>query len=116
MACSFSGPSRTSWQSAARRQCRKFGMNPEELNNLLAQIERLFNAGEWNAAELAVSRLIIIAPHEPRTWAFRGAINFHAGRIPEAELCFCTAIAANPRDATSWHHLSMALHAQSRLE
>jgi predicted O-linked N-acetylglucosamine transferase (SPINDLY family) len=74
----------------------------------------LFHAGKWEAAEQAIDALNAVA--DPRIWAYRGAIHLHTNRMPAAEQCFRQAIAANPHDATSWHHLSIALHCQGRLE
>jgi predicted O-linked N-acetylglucosamine transferase (SPINDLY family) len=91
-------------------------MTSEELNNLCAAIEQLFRAGDWHSAEKAVSQLISIASHEPRTWAYRGVLHLRAGRSHDAEQCFRKATASNPTDAASWHHLSIALHGQGLLQ
>jgi predicted O-linked N-acetylglucosamine transferase (SPINDLY family) len=89
-------------------------MTSVEPNRLFAEIEQLLAAGDWHAAEQAVDQLFHIAPNEPRTWAYRGALQLHAGQLQEAEQCFHEATALSPRDAASWHHLSMALHGQGR--
>jgi len=87
-------------------------MIPGELNRLLAEIDQLFANGKWHAAEQAVNQLIALAPNDRHTWAYRGAIHFHAGQMHEAENCFRQTTELDTHDKASWHHLSMVLHSQ----
>jgi predicted O-linked N-acetylglucosamine transferase (SPINDLY family) len=80
----------------------------------LAQIERLAQLGQWEAAENACRELTQRMPQAHEGWAWRGMLALVQGRCAEAESCLREALARYDRDPHIWGNLSLALRFQGR--